>query len=180
MGMRIDHLFHWSGHLPAIAGSQHDQFGYLTTLGTLQQREDRLREATDIHHLPMALVAFSNKNLLYGSAAVASTTLTHEHCEFAAGLTDESNPPHYRCWQMRDVLKRPEPQIAVNVGGQRRVAVGHDVAGAKALQKRSYFPSNSPMAPPFCNDWFVCNFVVVGSMLHGEKRRSLIALTMGE
>jgi hypothetical protein len=29
------------------------------------------------------------------------------------------------------------------------------------------------MVPPFCNVWFVCNFVVVRSMLHGRKHRGL-------
>jgi hypothetical protein len=38
----------------------------------------------------------------------------------------------------------------------------------------------NPMAPPFCKVWFVCNFVVVRSMLHDEKHSTAVALTVRE
>ena len=79
MTIRIDHLFHWPEYVPTIAGWQQDQFGYLNPLGTVRQREQRLREATDPDRLPIALVALSEENLLVGSATIMATTLTHKH-----------------------------------------------------------------------------------------------------
>jgi N-acetylglutamate synthase-like GNAT family acetyltransferase len=79
MNIKIDHLAHWSEYVPTIARWQHDHFGYLSPLGTLQQRKHRLLEATELNRLPIALVALSNENSLVGSATILATTLTHKH-----------------------------------------------------------------------------------------------------
>lgn len=94
MDVRIDHLFHWPQHLPAIARWQHEQFGYLNPSVTLQQREDRLRQATDLSRLPIALIALSNENLLLGAASILATTLTHKH--LTPWLSSVFVPPAYR------------------------------------------------------------------------------------
>jgi GNAT superfamily N-acetyltransferase len=77
MSIEIDHLFNWSVHVARIARWQHDQFG--NQLGTLEQRESRLREANDSGRLPIALVALTTENMLIGSASILATTLTHKH-----------------------------------------------------------------------------------------------------
>lgn len=112
--MRIDHLFHCSEHLPAIARSQHDQFGYLNPLGTLPQREDRLRAAADAHRLPIALVALSNENLLYGSATILSTTLTHKH--LTPWLSSVFVPPAHRGKGIASALSMRAIEEAARLG----------------------------------------------------------------
>ena len=79
MNIKIGHLVLRPEHLPTIAKWQQDEFGYLNPSGTLEQRERRLREATDLERLPIALVALSNEGVLMGSASILATTLTHKH-----------------------------------------------------------------------------------------------------
>jgi GNAT superfamily N-acetyltransferase len=79
MNIKIDHLVRWPEHVPAIARWQHDEFGYLNPLTTLEQREHRLLEATDPGCLPVLFVALSSEGVLTGSASILATTLTHRH-----------------------------------------------------------------------------------------------------
>ncbi len=76
---RIDHLFRWPQHVATIAAWQHRQFGYLNPATTIEQREQRLRDATGPDRLPVAIVALSMENLPIGSANILATTLTHQH-----------------------------------------------------------------------------------------------------
>lgn len=65
--------------IPAVAASQHQEFGYLSPAGTIEQRIERLSAARDRNGLPISLVALSEDGNLVGSANVVVTTLTHKH-----------------------------------------------------------------------------------------------------
>jgi GNAT superfamily N-acetyltransferase len=112
--MKIDYLFHWPEHLPEIARSQHEQFGYLNPLATLQQRQDRLGEATDAQRLPIALVALSDGNVLQGSATILSTTLTHKH--LTPWLSSVFVPPAHRGKGVASALSMRAVEEAARLG----------------------------------------------------------------
>ena len=76
--IEIHHLLDHRHHLPTVAAWQHAEFGYLSPGGTVEQRAERLRTASDRARLPIVLVAMSGGDLV-GSAAVSATTLTHKH-----------------------------------------------------------------------------------------------------
>jgi predicted N-acetyltransferase YhbS len=79
LAVRIEHLYAWPKHIPTIAEWQHRQFGYLNPSGTIEQREQRLREAVAPDRLPIALVALSSEHLPVGSANIVQKTLAHQH-----------------------------------------------------------------------------------------------------
>jgi predicted N-acetyltransferase YhbS len=93
MTIKIHHLLDHMHHLPTVAAWQHAEFGYLSPGGTVEQRAERLRSASDKTRLPVALVAVSDGTLV-GSAAVAATTLTHKH--LTPWLSSVFVPPEQR------------------------------------------------------------------------------------
>ena len=80
MSIEIHHLLDYQHHIPTVAAWQQAEFGYLSPNGTLEQRAERLRGASNKAGLPISLVAIStDDNDLVGSANIAATTLTHQH-----------------------------------------------------------------------------------------------------
>jgi predicted N-acetyltransferase YhbS len=80
MSIEIHHLLDYRHHIPTVAAWQHAEFGYLSPNGTLEQRAERLRGASDKARLPISLVAISGDGAdLVGSASIVATTLTHKH-----------------------------------------------------------------------------------------------------
>jgi GNAT superfamily N-acetyltransferase len=114
MDIRIDHLFQWPEHLPTVARWQHDQFGYLNPSGTVQQREDRLRQATDCDRLPIALIALCGENLPVGSATILATTLTHRH--LTPWLSSVFVPVRYRGLGIASALSARAVEEAARLG----------------------------------------------------------------
>jgi predicted N-acetyltransferase YhbS len=93
MTIEIHHLLDHAHHLPTVAAWQQAEFGYLSPGGTMEQRTERLRSASDKARLPLALVAISGNDLV-GSAALAATTLTHKH--LTPWLSSVFVPPEQR------------------------------------------------------------------------------------
>jgi predicted N-acetyltransferase YhbS len=80
VGIEIHHLLDHTQHIPTVAAWQQAEFGYLSPNGTLEQRVERLRSASDKALLPISLVAISDgEGDLVGSASLVATTLTHQH-----------------------------------------------------------------------------------------------------
>jgi predicted N-acetyltransferase YhbS len=80
MNIEIHHLLDYKHYIPTVAAWQQAEFGYLSPNGTVEQRAERLRGASDKARLPISLVAISNdEGGLVGSANIAATTLTHKH-----------------------------------------------------------------------------------------------------
>src|SRR5215472_9925680 len=80
MTIDIHHLLDHKHHLPTVAAWQHAEFGYLNPGGSVAQRAERLRSASDKTRLPIVLLAISGDDgRLVGSAAIAATTLIHKH-----------------------------------------------------------------------------------------------------
>jgi predicted N-acetyltransferase YhbS len=80
MSIEIHHLLDRKQHIPTVAAWQQAEFGYLNPHGTVEQRAERLRDASDKARLPISLVAISNEEAaLVGSANIVATTLTHKH-----------------------------------------------------------------------------------------------------
>lgn len=80
MSIEIHHLHDRTQHIPTVAAWQQAEFGYLSPSGTVEQRVERLRGASDKALLPISLVAISaGEGDLVGSASLVATTLTHKH-----------------------------------------------------------------------------------------------------
>ena len=95
MSIEIHHLFDHQHHIPTVAAWQQAEFGYLSPNGTLEQRAERLRGASDKARLPISLVAISNdEGDLVGSANISATTLTHKH--LTPWLSSVIVPPTHR------------------------------------------------------------------------------------
>jgi predicted N-acetyltransferase YhbS len=95
MSIEIHHLLDHTHHIPTVAAWQQAEFGYLSPGGSVEQRAERLRSASDKARLPIALVAISGDDGgLVGSAAIAATTLTHKH--LTPWLSSVFVPPEQR------------------------------------------------------------------------------------
>jgi predicted N-acetyltransferase YhbS len=95
MTTEIHHLLDHTHHIPTVAAWQQAEFGYLSPGGSVEQRAERLRSASDKARLPIALVAISGDDGgLVGSAAIAATTLTHKH--LTPWLSSVFVPPEQR------------------------------------------------------------------------------------
>ena len=95
MSIEIQHLFNHTHYIPTVAAWQQAEFGYLSPGGTVEQRAERLKGASDKARLPIALVAIENGGTsLVGSAAIAATTLTHKH--LTPWLSSVFVPPEQR------------------------------------------------------------------------------------
>jgi predicted N-acetyltransferase YhbS len=95
MTTEIHHLLDHTHHLPTVAAWQQAEFGYLSPGGSVEQRAERLRSASDRARLPIALVAISGDDGgLVGSAAIAATTVTHTH--LTPWLSSVFVPPQQR------------------------------------------------------------------------------------
>jgi len=80
VSIEIHHLLDHRQHIPTVAAWQQAEFGYLSPNGTVEQRVERLRGASDKALLPISLVAISTEQGdLVGSASIVATTLTHKH-----------------------------------------------------------------------------------------------------
>ncbi len=80
MSIEIHHLLDHSHHIPTVAAWQQAEFGYLSPNGSIEQRAERLRGASDKARLPISLVAIATNGAdLVGSANIVATTLTHKH-----------------------------------------------------------------------------------------------------
>ncbi|WP_431824260.1 GNAT family N-acetyltransferase [Burkholderia sp. F1] len=76
--MHIDHLVRHPELIPTVATWQHEQFGYLNPVVTLEQRLARLRQLTD-DSLPLTFLALSDHGDAQGTASLVQSTLTHQH-----------------------------------------------------------------------------------------------------
>ena len=86
MSIEIHHMVDHEHLIPIVAARQQAEFGYLSPSGTVEQRAERLRGASDKARLPISLVAVSNGGRdLVGSASIAATTLTLNQRVFSAG-----------------------------------------------------------------------------------------------
>jgi predicted N-acetyltransferase YhbS len=95
MSIDIHHLLDHTHYIPTVAAWQQAEFGYLSPGGTVEQRVERLRSASDRARLPIALVAISSHDgALVGSAAIAATTLIHKH--LTPWLSSVFVPPEQR------------------------------------------------------------------------------------
>ena len=80
MSIEIHHLLDHTHYIPTVAAWQQAEFGYLSPNGTVEQRVERLKGASDKALLPISLVAISaGEGDLVGSAGIVATTLTHKH-----------------------------------------------------------------------------------------------------
>jgi len=80
LSIEIHHLLDHQNHIPTVAAWQQAEFGYLSPNGTVEQRAERLRGASDKARLPISLIAISaDRGNLVGSASIIATTLTHKH-----------------------------------------------------------------------------------------------------
>jgi GNAT superfamily N-acetyltransferase len=95
MSVLVEHVMNYVQFIPTIAAWQQQEFGYLSPEGTVEQRIDRLKSASDRDRLPIALIALSqDRNALVGSASLLANSLTHRH--LSPWLSSVFVPPEHR------------------------------------------------------------------------------------
>jgi N-acetylglutamate synthase-like GNAT family acetyltransferase len=115
--MKIEYLADYPLHLPTIAAWQHAEFGYLTPMTTLQDRNERLRRSLQKRAVPTAFIALSEEGMLLGSAGILPATLTHKH--LTPWLSSVYVPPEFRGRGIASTLSLRAVDEAAQLGFDR-------------------------------------------------------------